>query len=702
MANYAAPGTMQAPPAGPAGEVVDVEVTAVAVEVPTLDQRIRYVEAFLEETYEQRRDSMRDRDFYDGHQLSKDDLAKLKRRKQPALVHNLIAPKVNYVLGEEVMRRTDPVALPRTMQHDSAARAATDALRFVSDEEGFDVARTAMAKNMFVEGTGGVIKELVEGPDRVRHKLRHVEWDRLIWDPHSRSLLFEDAKYLGVHVWLDLDDAVIDYPHAAEALESAVMNPIAADDEGTSDRPRYSWVDAKRKRVQIAELYIRIGDTWVKTCFTQAADLEEPGETGYRDEQGKSICPLKMASCYIDREGRRYGVVRHMVSPQMALNKHKSKLLHMVTAKPVMAERDAVRDPQEFMQEVAKPDGFGTIEPGFFEKVKVIDQTSLATAHLQLVQESKADIQGIGPTASQVPGMPASSSGRALLARQKAASQELGNPFDTIRQWTKSVFELDWHCIRQHWTEEMWLRVTDDETRTGYRFVALNRRMTRAQRMGELMQQGLKPDAALDIAAGTYAWQIRGDVQRQMAMMPPQVAQQMKPEQLIMAHPAMQDVITENQVDQMVMDIVIDESPETAVIQQEEFDKLIELAGMVVPTNPSMGPMMTKLVVRASQLRDKKELLEMMDKPPDPQQVQAQQAMRQLQLEQGKAGVAVAQSQAQLNQARAAAEATKTQHAGAKLPSEIKKNEASAYHDAANAGHIIGGPGPQGVLPWGS
>lgn len=690
-----------AEPKEPANEP---EADAPEVELPSLTERVGYVETFLEETLEQRKASILCRDFYDGHQLDQDEKAKLRKRKQPELVYNLVAPKVNYIVGEEILRRVDPVALPRTLQHDDAARVATDALRFVEEEQRFDVARSLFAKNFFVEGTGGLLKELEQGKDRVYHRLRHVEWDRLIWDPHSRSLLFEDAKYQGVFMWFDLEDAVAQWPDAEDELRGAVDNALSRGDQAASDKPEYSWADGKRKRVQVAELYCKIGDNYYKSCFTGTYDLKPTEPTGYLDEnKEKHLNPLRMASCYIDREGRRYGIVHNMISPQRAHNKHKSKLLHLVTAKPVMAERDSVQDPQKFMTEIAKPDGFAETEPGALQnqRVIVVDQMQLATAHLQLVQESKADINGIGPTASSIPDLPASSSGVALQQRRQAASQELGNPFDTISELTKGVFELDWLCIRHHWTPEMWLRVTDDEQRGGYRFVPLNRQVKRAQRMTELMQQeGLPADQALQIAAGTDAPYILADTQRQLAMLPPEQAQQVPIEQALLSHPAMQMVIMQNQVDQMLMDIVIEEAPETAVLAQQQFDTISEFGMQAVQMRPDLGPLLLEFITEVAQVpaKARRKVLEHLRKPPDPQAMQMQQQAQAMQLEQAKAGIGLAQTQAQLNAARAASEQAKVQQSGAKVPSEIERNQAAAMKDAAAAGEKAAGPMPQQMM----
>src|SRR3990167_10220271 len=238
--------------------VAGVEGTAVAVELPTHEQLIEWFEEWEEKTRASRKLARRDRDYYDGNQWTPTEVKELQRRHQPVLTKNRIARKVNYILGEEIRKRIDPSARPRTPQHEDAARAATDALRYVEEEQKFDQVRSAVLRNMLVEGYGGAIKEIEECDGGYKHRLRHVQWDRLFYDPHSRDPLFADAKYLGAVVWMDVDDAIADHPDAADAIKMALTKDIGDVGSTTEDTPR-RWIDRKRERVKLVEMYFQIG-----------------------------------------------------------------------------------------------------------------------------------------------------------------------------------------------------------------------------------------------------------------------------------------------------------------------------------------------------------------------------------------------------------------------------------------------------------
>lgn len=226
--------------------------------------------------------------------------------------------------------------------------------------------------------------------------------------------------------------------------------------------------------------------------------------------------------------------------------------------------------------------------------------------------------------------------------------------------------------------------------------------------MQELLQRGVPLSAAIQAAAGDDANGVLQRVQQMHQAMSQQAIAFGQPppggEQhmlgMVLQDQAMQAEVIENQVAQAMMDITIHEAPESAVLEDEEFGKLSELFGPVIQGNPQMAPMLVKMLIRLSAFRDKREVLKEMDKPPDPQQQQMQQLqqqlqqqMQQLQLAGAKAGVDVQSTQAQLNAARAASEQAKAQFAGAKVPSEIEKNQASAMRDAAHAGAATGGYG---------
>ena len=92
-----------------------------------------------------RKRSQRDRDYKDGYQWSSAGKEALKARGQPEITINKIADKVELMCGLERKSRTDPKAFARNPVDEDKADAATQALRYISDDNNFLLfARTFM------------------------------------------------------------------------------------------------------------------------------------------------------------------------------------------------------------------------------------------------------------------------------------------------------------------------------------------------------------------------------------------------------------------------------------------------------------------------------------------------------------------------------------------------------------------------------
>ena len=121
-----------------------------------LTQLRTWFEDAEEATQQARKNSERDRDYYDGRQFTAEELKILRDRGQPDIVINRIQPKVNFLLGWEATNRTDPRAFPRTPADEDASEAATDALRYVHDQGDLQTMFSDAWQHMLIEGFGGL------------------------------------------------------------------------------------------------------------------------------------------------------------------------------------------------------------------------------------------------------------------------------------------------------------------------------------------------------------------------------------------------------------------------------------------------------------------------------------------------------------------------------------------------------------------
>lgn len=593
-----------------------------------------------------RREAETARDYVDGKQYTAAELADLAERGQPPIVDNRIRPKVNYLLGMEKRGRTDPKAWPRTPADEQAANAATDAIRFVCDDNLFEDSASAVLENMLVEGFGGVdvTVERIDGQDTPRIKIEHFPWDRLFADPHSGRADFSDAKFVGGVLWMDEDAVRERWPESDDAIAGSYEMAGSAGDT-YDDKPSEMWADPKRKRVQVIQLHWTEGADWWVATFTGGGFLDKPARSPYVDERGRSECSLILQSGYVDRERRRYGIVRDMIGPQDEVNKRRSKALHLLSVRQVVAEQGAVTDVDAARQQLSRPDGYVEITPGM--KFEVQENGDLTQGQFALLQEAKQSLEGIGPNAYLQGKQSQAASGRAIMASQQGGAIEAdGAIMDRFHQFKRRVYRVVWNRVKQFWTAETWVRVTDDERNV--RFVGLNKPVSMGDHMARTMDERA---FAAHVQAQGY---VPGDPRLAVPAMGPD------------GRP-----VLDNDVSRMMVDIVVDEAPDVAALQSEQFMMLTDLAGKL----PGLIP--PDALIEASSLRNKDKLLEKLKPPagpdgqplpppPPPEVVKAQaqieadkaKAQAQLQLDQQKmaADQALAAQRLQLDQARMAAE----------------------------------------------
>ena len=554
-----------------------------------------------QETRAEREAAERDRDYYDGKQLSEAEREALRQRRQPEVISNRIAPKVDALLGHERRMRTDPRAYPRTPKHEDEAQSATDAIRFVCDENKYSLIRSEAAGDLFIEGIGAVsvAVRLVRGAREV--SISHIPWDRFYRDPCSRRRDFSDASYKGIAIWMDEADALREFPGKGDIVSGCYSQAIETDTYG--DRPKVQWSDSKRKRIRVLQHWFLHEGEWHTAILCKGGFLRDPQVSPYVDEDGVPQCAIVATSAYIDRENRRYGVVRRMVSPQDEINKRKSKSLHLLNSKQVIYEEGAVADLEAMRREVARPDGAIKVNPGM--RFEIVDGLALAQGQMALLQEAKAEIDASGVNPA-IEGDASAPSGRAQEMMLTSGLAEMSGLFESLRMMSWEVYRQVWYRIRQYWTDERWVRVTDDER--NLRWVSVNKPVRAWEQQVMAAEQAGQPLSAEQIAA-------------------------------MQADPMLQQVVaTQNPLGELDVDLILEDGPDSVTIQSEQYDQLVELK----KADPAAIP--TRAIIEASSLRNKDQILEQMDQGGVPPQVQQQmqemqqaleEAQKQLQQAQG-------------------------------------------------------------------
>ena len=218
--------------------------------------------------------AQRDRDYVDHDQYTRDERKILNERGQPIITINKIKDKLELLCGMERKARTDPKAFARTPAEEDRADAATQCLRYIADDNSFSLLRSLVFENMLTEGAGGVDLGLEDdGQGSCNVTMTHIPWDRVWYDPHSRSLDFSDARYKGMVIWTDRDALEEMYPDADDVIESS----FSSTDFYYNDRPETAfWTDNNRRRVRLVQCDWAERGTWWRATYTKSGLLAKP------------------------------------------------------------------------------------------------------------------------------------------------------------------------------------------------------------------------------------------------------------------------------------------------------------------------------------------------------------------------------------------------------------------------------------------
>jgi hypothetical protein len=557
-------------------------------EADDLDDRICEFRDYATSTISSRALAEQCRDYKNGKQLSDEERKALKKRKQPPVIDNKIQDKCDTLIGIEQQTRTDPKAYPRTPDHDEAADAATDALRYVKDDNAFTEVTTAAYDNLMVEGlcAGEVIVEKRKGKFP-KVKMNRIPWDRTYYDPHSSELDYSDAGYKGFFTWMYADKAESLWPSKKDVISESWAGTESTEGSTFDDKPRFAVMSGKRKRIQVFTTYFYKSDKWMRAVWCSGGYLEGPEISNYKDEDGQPDCCIELQAVYKDRDGNPFGAVQRWLDLQDAHNKRHSKMLHLLNTKQMHVEKGAFPDINKARAELHKPDGVIEYTPGM--KSEIVTNLEMAQGQFQLLQYTDAQLSSTGPNAALM-GQTGDISGKAKQLDQQAGSLMTAPLANAHRSWKLRMYRKAWNRVRQYWTGEMWVRVTDDEDKV--KFVGLNQPVLQ----GDLLAEQLKNDPRPPEEKAALLQQIAADPQMQQPVMDGG-----KPK-------------LKNNVATMDVDIIIDEAPDTITVQAEEFDKLVRLAESGSVQIPG------KALITASGLRSqtKKLILDQMSGENDP------------------------------------------------------------------------------------
>jgi hypothetical protein len=421
-------------------------------------------------------------------------------------------------------------------------------------------------------------------------------------------------------MWMDEDQMFELWPDFNPEEHTIADN----DFETFSDRP--NWImsnGANRKRYRIAyEFFMKDGKWWM-CIFTKGGYLVNPQVSPFLDDEGEPCCIIELLGAYIDRENNRYGEVASFLDQQDEINHRRSKALHTLSSRQTFGRKGEQKDVAAIKRELKKPDGHVEfLGEEFGKDFGLLSTGDMAKGQFDLYMDAKSELDSVSFNA-QLAGERQNGdlSGKAIDRLQQAGTIELNSLYNALNSWEKRIYRQIWARIKQFWTEEKWIRVTDDQK--DLRWVGLNSQITMRELLQETAEDKSKPE---EMQLGAKA------VLQQMVQANDQRLDQV--------------VDVKNPVPEIDVDIILDQSYDVINIEQEQFEMLAKFGqGQDID--------ITELI-ELSQLRNKDELIEKIN--------QRREAMAETNGNLQQVETAFKISQTKLNEAKAQAELAKVQN----------------------------------------
>jgi hypothetical protein len=436
--------------------------------------------------------------FYDGEQWSESEKMALEKSAQAPIVINKIATKIDAVSGNEISSRTRVAYRSRSgaKNEEQTARALTDLALYVAQKNDQSIELSNMFKAGLITGVGW-LDVGVKNNGSIPYIFNNCENElNVIFDIRSRNLDYSDARFVARERWLDIPTLQALFKDKANSVikqlqtQTYTQNFAANFNEELTSAEEYLNTQEQRAKVvevqfkQTEKLYTvtnTLGQsfsTFDKTLAYKEKDNEVSESYSYRtylvyfnDSTVLSYKALDydfndftLVPYFFKRKrtsGEPYGLVKSAIDPQREYNKRRSKALHLLNTVQVVADVDAVEDPNILAREAARPDGIILKRPG--KDLKILRNAELANSQVAIMNQATVDIQETTGVFDDRLGKKTDAvSGVAIQQRQLASTNNQMFAFDNLRKVKKKLGRMVLSLIRQYFTSEMIINITDD------------------------------------------------------------------------------------------------------------------------------------------------------------------------------------------------------------------------------------------------
>lgn len=438
-------------------------------------------------------------DYYDGNQLTAEQLNDMEAAGMAPIVANIVRPTVDVVLGMEAKTRQDWRVVSDAAEFQDVAEAQSFMLAEAERESKADRACSDAYAGQIKSGLHWVEVSKSINPFDYPYRVRPVHRREIWWDWRAKEPDLSDARFLLRRRWIDLDELLAIFPQHSDLLEQVgsgriTFNRFDLTTESYSEAlldahsrelrttiDDLEWRDTERGALCLGELWYR---TWHRGHVIKVANRVIPVDTfnpyiaaaiAYqRVKPIPAVYPKVRLSWWVgphrladtetkrrrfpyvpfwgfreDRTGIPYGLIRPMIDPQDEYNARRAKLMWLLSAKRVFVDSDAVDENYNTIADVARevnrPDSVVVMNPNRkpTSTVRVDTDHGLATQQFNVMHDAQQLLQQTAGVYQAMMGQSSqSTSGLAINSLVEQGATTLAEINDNYRYARRLVGEM--------------------------------------------------------------------------------------------------------------------------------------------------------------------------------------------------------------------------------------------------------------------
>ena len=404
-------------------------------------------------------------EYYHGTQWTSVEEAALTERGQAVLTFNHIKPAIDSIIGSERQNRPKVTMAGRTFDDQQIADVKTSLYNYITYSTKTDDEVDKMIRDAFVAGRGWMyVYPELKGDAFVDLRHEYVDYRDMYIDAMSKRDDMSDCRRLHRAVFTDEDIIKRSFPNY-KASTSTPNGFIGSSEDDTW------WEKGDRSRPRLINSWYRDENGQITTV------MWVKGQILYFKKEPYTLDRFPFVQYTIDRDinNTPYGFVKGMVDAQSEVNKRHSKLMHLLSAKQVLAEENAFVDWNEAKKTLAKPDGITKLTDGALAAgmIQIVDHSAEASAHMQLMELAKNEILGVAGINGAFIGQSGKyDSAKKVNMSMSATQTSLVTILNKLRIVRHDLADITMWLVPDFYTDERMIRIL--QPNGAYAFMPVN------------------------------------------------------------------------------------------------------------------------------------------------------------------------------------------------------------------------------------